>query len=430
MATHHEVGKRDAQATQAPSSIEYCAKTLMRAGRLMLNSGAGSWRVHQVMCKLGEVLGLKVEADVGLNSIDATISDGTRTVTEVVNVAIPGTSTSLIDQMDHMLEDAEELGPKLTAKGLDEMLNAVEHDALAWGPIQTALACALACGSFAFLLGGGPIEFLCAFFGGGLGMFVNVYLGGRGYNPMVAICIAVAVSCGGYLAVMYAAQAMMPGSDPKQAGYIAAILYSLPGFPLLASGLDLFRLEMRGGFERLLYAVVGFMLAAGIAWLVADLFGLYPEDLEGLGLPFIGQFFVEAGAGFLAAAMLAVLFNGRPVFCVISGVIGAIICGIKYLLVSGCGMEVEAATFLAATCIGILAAIFSKACGCSKLAVSVPPAILLIPGLFLYRAVYFMATTQITEGVEWFVQALMIILFIPLGIVFGRVLTDRAWRQI
>ncbi len=414
----------------SPNSIEHASKTLMRAGRLMLNSGAGSWRVHQVMCRLGEVLGLKVDADVGLNSIDATVTDGEHTVTEVVNVAIPGTSTSLIDQMDHLLEDAEELGPKLDAKGLDAMVSAVERDTPVWGPWQTILACALACGSFAFLLGGGPIEFLCAFFGGGLGMAVNVYLGSRGYNPMVAICIAVAVSCGGYLAVMYAAAAMMPNSDPKQAGYIAAILYSLPGFPLIASGLDLFRLEMRGGFERLLYAMVGFLLAAAIAWLVADLFGLYPEDLEGLGLPFIGQFFVELTAGFVAAIMLAVLFGGRPSFCLISGVIGAIICGVKYLLVSGCGMEVEAATFIAATCIAILAAISSRLFGCSKLAVSVPPSILLIPGLFLYRAVYFMATTQIAEGIEWFVQACIIILFIPLGIVFGRVLTDGAWRKM
>ncbi len=61
----------------------------------------------------------------------------------------------------------------------------------------------------------------------------------------------------------------MPGTAPQQSCYIAAILYSLPGFPLVASGLDFFKLEMRGGFERLLYALVGFLLAAAIAWRIA-----------------------------------------------------------------------------------------------------------------------------------------------------------------
>lgn len=421
--------QRTADGTET-ADLKAATGVIAKAGRLMLNSGAGSWRVHEVMIRLGAIFGFSVSADVGLNSIDLSLTDGTNTQTEIVNVAVPGTSTALIDEMDHLLDDAESLGPKMGVAGLDAMLAAVEHDEPVWGVWQTILACALACGSFAMLLGGGPIEFLCAFFGGGLGMAANEWLVSRGYNPMVAICVAVALSCGGYLAVMYAAAALIAGSEPKQAGYIAAILYSLPGFPLLASGLDFFKLEMRGGFERLLYALVGFILAAGIAWLVADLFGLYPADLEGLGFPFWGQFGVECCFAFLAGAMLAVLFGGRPSFCVISGVIGAFAVGTKYLLVNGCGLEAETATFLAALVIGLLAALADKLFTVSKLAVSVPPSILLIPGLFLYRAVYFFATIQVAEGVVWFVQGLMIILFIPLGIVFGRILTDRSWREL
>lgn len=425
---HVGVNAQDEGAPE-PIDLDRATSVIAKAGRLMLNSGAGSWRVHDVMCRLGAIFGLKVEADVGLNSIDLSVSDGAESHTEIVNVAVPGTSTALIDEMDHMLEDSEAIGPRMGIEGLDSMLTAVEEDEPVWGPWQTIGACALACGSFAFLLGGGPIEFLCAFFGGGLGMAVNVYLGARGYNPMVAICIAVAVSCGGYLAVMYAAAAMIPGSEPKQAGYIAAILYSLPGFPLVASGLDFFKLEMRGGFERLLYALVGFVLAAGIAWLVADLFGFYPSDLGGLGLPAWGQGLVECGFAFLAGCTLAVLFGGRPSFCLISGVIGAISIGVKFILVQF-GMEVEVATFLAATVIGLLAAFAGRVFTCSRLAICVPPSILLIPGLFLFRAIYFLAEGPVIDGISWFVEGMIIILFIPLGIVLARILTERKWRQL
>ena len=41
-----------------------------------------------------------------------------------------------------------------------------------------------------------------------------------------------------------------------QAGYICSMLFIIPGFPFITSGIDLAKLDMRSGLERLAYALI------------------------------------------------------------------------------------------------------------------------------------------------------------------------------
>ncbi|MFR6561289.1 MAG: threonine/serine exporter family protein [Eubacterium ventriosum] len=52
----------------------------------------------------------------------------------------------------------------------------------------------------------------------------------------------------------------------------------------------------------------------------------------------------------------------------------------------------------------------------------------MVPGLYLYRAIYNFGIMSLTEAVSWFSLAIMIIMALPLGLIFARILTDKTFR--
>ena len=47
------------------------------------------------------------------------------------------------------------------------------------------------------------------------------------------------------------------------------MLFIIPGFPFITSGIDLAKLDMRSGLERLAYAVLIILVATMTAWIMA-----------------------------------------------------------------------------------------------------------------------------------------------------------------
>ncbi len=73
-------------------------------------------------------------------------------------------------------------------------------------------------------------------------------------------------------------------SIQHEAGYICAMLFIIPGFPFITSGIDLAKLDMRSGLERLAYALIIIAVATMFAWMVALLLHLQPVDFLPLNL--------------------------------------------------------------------------------------------------------------------------------------------------
>ena len=47
------------------------------------------------------------------------------------------------------------------------------------------------------------------------------------------------------------------------------MLFIIPGFPFITSGIDLAKLDLRSGLERLSYAVIIVLVATLTAWIMA-----------------------------------------------------------------------------------------------------------------------------------------------------------------
>ncbi len=51
---------------------------------------------------------------------------------------------------------------------------------------------------------------------------------------------------------------------------------------------------------------------------------------------------------------------------------------------------------------------------------------IIVPGLYLYRAIYNLGIMSLNVSASWFAAAILIIVALPLGLIFARILTDKS----
>ena len=79
---------RDESVPIKKASIKDRATLIGRAGMIELSCGTGAWRVRDSMNILGRVIGVAVTADVGLTSINFSVSDNDRPSTGAMSVRV------------------------------------------------------------------------------------------------------------------------------------------------------------------------------------------------------------------------------------------------------------------------------------------------------------------------------------------------------
>ena len=64
-----------------------------------------------------------------------------------------------------------------------------------------------------------------------------------------------------------------------------------------------------------------------------------------------------------------------------------------------------------------------------QISITVPSIVIMVPGLYMYRAMYNIGLTSISVGALWLTKALLIVIFLPLGLITARIITDTKWRH-
>ena len=80
---------------------------------------------------------------------------------------------------------------------------------------------------------------------------------------------SVSLACLVYAGLLKIGEMLFGISIQHEAGYICAMLFIIPGFLFITSGIDLAKLDMRSGTERLMYALIVILVATMAAWLMA-----------------------------------------------------------------------------------------------------------------------------------------------------------------
>ena len=399
-----------------------------RTGLMLLSCGTGAWRVRQSMNTLAEQLGLTCTADIGLMSIEYTCFDGEECYSQSLCLTNTGVNTSKLNRLEQFINKFSSEGVYMTGEELHSHLDQIEKIHGLYSPAALGFAAALACGAFTFLLGGGPVEMFCAFAGAGIGNFVRCKLGKHHFTLFLCIFASVTSACLVYAGLFEVMKLILGVSEQHEAGYICSMLFIIPGFPFITSGIDLAKLDMRSGLERLTYAIIIITVATMTAWIMALVLKLQPVDFLTLNLQVPVQILFRLAASFCGVFGFSVMFNSPRKLAATAGCIGAVANTLRLEMVDLANMPPAAAAFIGALVAGILASMIKNVAGFPRISVTVPSIVIMVPGLYLYRAIYNLGIMSLHTSAEWFAAAFMIILALPLGLIFARILTDKTFR--
>ena len=410
------------------ASLTEKASIIGRTGLMLLSCGTGAWRVRNSMNTLANHLGITCTANIGLMSIDYSCFDGENCFSQSLCLTNTGVNTSKLNRLEHFVNDFEEKGKYLSGEDLHADLDQIDQIHGLYSPIALGLAAALACGSFTFLLGGGLFEMFCAFCGAGIGNFVRCKLTKHHFTLFLCIVSSISVSCLVYAGLLKIAEMMFLVSAQHEAGYICSMLFIIPGFPFITSGIDLSKLDMRSGLERLAYAIVIILVATLTAWIMALLLNLKPVDFPILSLTALQLFIFRLIASFFGVFGFSIMFNSPIPIAGSAALIGAVANTLRLELVDIVSLPPAAAAFVGALTAGLLASLIKNRAGYPRISITVPSIVIMVPGLYLYRAVYNLGSMSLTVSASWFASAMLIILALPLGLIFARIITDKSFR--
>ena len=173
---------------------------------------------------------------------------------------------------------------------------------------------------------------------------------------------------------------------------------------------------MRSGIDRLGYALIIILVATMSAWIMALILHLQPVDFIKISLPLAGWIIFRFLASFCGVFGFSIMFNSP------------IANTLRLELVDLVNAPPAAAAFIGALTAGILASLMKDRVGYPRISVTVPSIVIMVPGLYLYRGFYNLGIMSLATSATWFASALLIILALPLGLIFARILTDKTFR--
>jgi len=248
---------------QIQPNLAEIMQVVMRIGVLMLRSGTVSFRVEQAMNRAAVALSAeRLDAYVTLAGIMASIHSGDRHYTQIARIKNIGVDMNRLSAVERL---SQTISPMASPATIAQRLDKIESTPPLYStPINVGVI-ALACGAFAALNGGGPAEFIAAAIGAGCGQTVKRYLQQKRLNliALTVICAALAtLLC--HLTFQGLAMAGWTAAT-VQAGFLAAVIFLVPGMPLVTAALDLVRFDLVSGITRTVHALlIMFSVAIGV----------------------------------------------------------------------------------------------------------------------------------------------------------------------
>lgn len=425
----HDIVQSDDSIPVTQATLKEKTTLIGRVGLMMLSVGTSAWRVRNAMNTISRCVGVTCSADIGLLSISYTCFEENHTYTQTLSLPTTGVNTHKLMGMELFLKDFPEKAEALSVEQFHEVLDHIQHQPENYKPWKLGLAAAMACGAFTFLLGGGLVEMFCAFLGAGVGNFVRKKMLEHKISLLANVSVSVACSCLVYVIAIVLAQMIFHISEVHQAGYICAMLFVIPGFPLITSGIDMAKLDMRSGLERVAYAILIILAATLTGWVTAMACNFHPADFQELEINSGWMVLFRLIASFVGVYGFSLMFNSPPKMAMTAGLIGMVANTLRLELTELFNCPVGVAAFIGAFVAGFTAAMVKKKIGYPRISLTVPSIVIMVPGLYMYRGIYYIGLNDIDSGAMWLTRALLIVVALPLGLVASRFFTDRNFRH-
>lgn len=403
----------------------------LRVGRLSLSAGTGSYRVKASMLRLARAMGVdRHEAHVTLTEITTTSHRGRSFRTEVTEVRAVGINADRLSEIERSVSRFEAqrrtTGREVDPDDVEAELDRIASKPLLWPTVLNALWAGVACAAFAFLNHGGVIEVLGALVGAFAGQYLRRTLLHRGLNQFGVTMLAAALALLVYLGFVELIDLTGAVSGPHEAGYVSAVLFLVPGFPLVAGALDLARLDFSAGIARLTFAVMILVSAALAVWAFSAVAGLAPDPPAAPTLEPGVLLALRFVASFVAVLGFALMFNSPWGMALAAATVG-MVANVARVYSVDAGLVPQAAAAGAALVVGVLAAWWAPRIGVPRVTLSVPAVVVMVPGVAAYRAVFHLSNGETTRALVYGFEAALVVVALSIGLAAARMLTDRSW---
>lgn len=420
------------------------SQLIMRLGHMLLESGASSYRVKISMARLAKAVGVdEHQAQVTFGEISSTVYAHGTFRTEVSEQRTFGTNAVKLDRLRHFVQH---LKSHISVEDANAVLDRIASFKPEYGTVANMLAAGVACACFCFLNRGGFMECLIAGIAATVGQAVRRQMMTRHMNHF-----GVWMNSGLVAAVIYILLATLTnyifsitGVDPStlptwftgttpgfHAGIISAVLFLVPGFPLITGILDLVRTDISAGLSRLTYVLMLVISAAVSVWLTALVFQwtVDPPKEAPVGGPAL--YLVRMVCSFVAAYGFAMLFNSDVKLAAWAAAICALVNPLRFWAVDNGLLYWQLAVGIESVLIGLAAHVISQLSSYrySRVSLTVPAAVIMIPGVPLYAALTRMNEGDYLSAMSSLIEVMLVITAIGVGLSIARMLTDPGWRS-
>ena len=419
-----ESNSDDSTAGQQAMGVE--ADAVLRLGLLMVAAGTGGYRVIRAMKRAARAMGFdRLDAEISITSVVCTFHRGVSFRTVVATQPAPAVDASRIEALEHLTHHLpNRMNANALTMCLDDIVHSVTHR---WSRPVLMVAAGAACAAFA-LLNYFPAEGAAAVaVAAACGQLVRMILASRHLNQLGVVAVAAATSCLVFYLLNWALPLTHLPDDARAfaAGYIAAVLYLIPGFPLFSSMLDLSRFDITAGLTRLCYAMAVITAATMSVALVSAMTGLSPMSIDA-PTPTTRRYLLAAVASFVGVGGFALLFNSSRRMVLFAASIGVVANMVRLVMIDA-GVQPQYAAYTGGVVVGLLGAVITAQTTLPRITMTVPASVIMIPGTAMYRAVHFLNSGDIDQALSNAATAGLIIVWISAGLVTARILTDRDW---
>ncbi|MDR3152577.1 MAG: threonine/serine exporter family protein [Bifidobacteriaceae bacterium] len=448
--------------------LEKKSYAVMRVGVLALSSGCGGYAVKDFMKTVAAFLGIENQAHVTLTEINSTCRSQSYSLTRVHEISTVDVNVDKIYELEKLADKIKD-EPNLPVYGLKKSTPIIEdnllelpiirkiknrvkakqssgtaqlNERLEWldsqmdkietrpipynSPIIGPLS-AFGCAGISLIIGLDIIAAICAFIGGAFGQTLKWYMSKKHINQFASIGASVVLAGAVYIICSKFFDIFMPAYGVAMSGYVASMIFIIPGFPMLTGALDLAKLDFSSGLQRILYAITVLFVSGFAMWVVAGITGFAPLQPIDIASPEALQIVFFAIASFFGTIGFAFLFRCPIYLALVCGVLGAVANVTYFVEIKYINLPQVAAALFAALLAGVFSNYFTVKRHIPRLAFSVSIAVIMVPGTALYNMLYYMNIKDINMGIFWLFQATSVLCAVALGLILAHILTDRNW---
>jgi uncharacterized membrane protein YjjP (DUF1212 family) len=357
---------------------------LLRFGALMLRAGNTATGTREWLDVIARKMGFDaVWVSLSFDSITASVRRAGEWITAMREIGPPGINAWRIAELEQLAKTA---GPELSPRDIAVRLSEIESTMPRYSAVQIAAAVGAASGGFAFLNGAAVPELIAATIGGGAGQGLRWWLSRRQVNHYGAAAICAVAASGVYVLAAALARSLGVGFAHYPAGFIASVLFLIPGFPLIAALFDLLQYQAVAAVSRLAYGVMILLAVAFGLSIVIAVAGIDISRQPPFELIYPVKLLLRAVASLVAGCAFAMLFNNSPRTVLAVGLL-ALAANSLRLVLNDMGMMLAPAAFFAALAIGLVALVADQRCNVPRMAMAVAPIVIMMPGIYAFEMI-------------------------------------------